>query len=102
MDVIFDQPALVEALGEVERRCWLFSNLPLDPVHRDWLRRRAWVRTVHGSTRIEGNTLSDLEVDRLLDGVAGRHCLERTPWRSWARDLLSNSSMISRLDRTWT
>lgn len=72
MDVIFDQPALVEALGEVERRCWLFSNLPLDPVHRDWLRRRAWVRTVHGSTRIEGNTLSDLEVDRLLDGVAGK------------------------------
>lgn len=27
------------------------------------------MRTVHGSTRIEGNTLSDLEVDRLLDGV---------------------------------
>ena len=27
----------------------------------------------------------------------GRHCLERTPWRSWARDLLSNSWMISRL-----
>jgi Fic family protein len=41
-------------------------------VHRDWLRQRAWVRTVHGSTRIEGNTLSDLEVERLLEGVGGR------------------------------
>ncbi len=69
MDVTFDQSILTEALDAVERRRWLFSNLPLDPVHRDWLRRRTWVRTVHGSTRIEGNTLSDLEVDRLLDGI---------------------------------
>jgi Fic family protein len=30
------------------------------------------VRTVHGSTRIEGNALSDLEVDRLLDGVGAK------------------------------
>ena len=69
VDVTFDRPSLTGALDAVERRRWLFANLPLDPVHRDWLRRRAWVRTVHGSTRIEGNTLSDLEVDRLLDGV---------------------------------
>lgn len=69
MHVTFDEPAVADALDAVERRRWLFANLPLDPVHRDWLRRRAWVRTVHGSTRIEGNTLSDLEVDRLLDGV---------------------------------
>jgi Fic family protein len=63
---------LQPALDELERRRWLFENLPLDPVHRDWLRQRAWVRTVHGSTRIEGNTLSDLEVERLLEGEAGR------------------------------
>lgn len=72
MDLHYDQPALTSALDDVERRRWLFANLPLDPTHRDWLRHRAWVRTVHGSTRIEGNTLSDLEVDRLLDGAAGR------------------------------
>lgn len=72
MEVTFEQSALAAQLDAVERRCWLFSHLPLDPVHRDWLRRRAWVRTVHGSTRIEGNTLSDLEVDRLLDGAAGK------------------------------
>lgn len=72
MDVTYDDPALSGALDAVERRRWLFANLPLDPVHRGWLRRRAWVRTVHGSTRIEGNTLSDLEVDRLLEGVGGK------------------------------
>lgn len=76
MEVTFDQQILTEALDAVERRRWLFANLPLDPVHRDWLRRRAWVRTVHGSTRIEGNTLSDLEVDRLLEG-AGVKALPR-------------------------
>jgi Fic family protein len=48
------------------------TSLQLDPVHRDWLHQRDWVRTVHGSTRIEGNSLSDLEVDRLLDGVGGK------------------------------
>lgn len=70
MDLHYHEAAVASAVADLERRCWLFANLPLDPLHRDWLRQRAWVRTVHGSTRIEGNTLSDLEVDRLLDGVA--------------------------------
>ena len=72
VEVHVDQAALTADLDGVERRCWLFSNLPLDPVHRDWLRQRAWVRTVHGSTRIEGNRLSDLDVDRLLDGIGSK------------------------------
>lgn len=72
MDLHYDQHALTSGLDQVERRRWLFANLPLDPTHRDRLRQRAWVRTVHGSTRIEGNTLSDLEVDRLLDGAGAR------------------------------
>jgi Fic family protein len=72
VDLTYDDQALSGALDAVERRRWLFANLPLDPVHREWLRRRAWVRSVHGSTRIEGNTLSDLEVDRLLAGVGGK------------------------------
>jgi Fic family protein len=71
LDVHYDGLALAAALDGLERRRWLFASLPLDPTHRDWLRRRAWVRSVHGSTRIEGNTLSDLEVDRLLGGVGG-------------------------------
>ena len=72
MDVHYDQAILAPALDAVERRRWLFANLPLDPMHERWIRQRAWVRTVHGSTRIEGNTLSDLEVDRLLDSLGGK------------------------------
>jgi Fic family protein len=71
MDAIFDQARLADALDAVDRRRWLFSNLPIDPVHRDWLQRRAWVRTVRGPTRMEGNTLSDLEVGRLVHGDGG-------------------------------
>jgi Fic family protein len=72
LDTRLDTASLRPALDGAERRRWLFENLPLDPVHRDWLRQRAWVRTVHGTTRIEGNTLSDLEVEQLLEGAAGR------------------------------
>lgn len=72
MDIRYRRADLEPALEAVERRRWLFENLPLDPLHRAWLRQRAWVRTVHSTTRIEGNTLSDLEVDRLLDGIGGK------------------------------
>ena len=72
LDTRLDTASLRPVLDEVERRRWLFEHLPLDPVHRDWLRQRAWVRTVHGTIRIEGNTLSDLEVERLLEGAPGR------------------------------
>lgn len=72
MDYRLDLAAVALALDGVERRCWLFDNLPLDPLHRDWLRERAWVRTVHGTTRIEGNTLNGLEVEQLLEGSTGR------------------------------
>jgi Fic family protein len=68
----FDIEAIRPGLGEVDLKCAIFENLPLDPLHREWIRRRAWVRTVHGTTRIEGNTLSDLEVEQLLDGRASR------------------------------
>lgn len=62
-----------ERLAELDQRRWLFTNMPLDPTHAQWLRRRAWVRTIHGTTRIEGNTLSDIEVEALLtDAAAGR------------------------------
>ncbi len=58
-------------LEELEQRRWLFANLPIDPTHAEWLRRRAWVRTIHGTTRIEGNALSDVEVEMLLASAAG-------------------------------
>jgi Fic family protein len=60
--------ALTKPLGELDQRRWLFDNLPIDPTHAEWLRRRAWVRTIHGTARIEGNTASDVEVEALLAG----------------------------------
>lgn len=56
--------AALDALGDLR---WLFANLALDARYRDWFRRRAWIRTIHGTTRIEGNSLSDLEVEEVLE-----------------------------------
>ncbi len=72
MDYRLDEPVLEARIAELGQRRWLFDNIPLDPTHAEWLRRRAWVRTIHGTTRIEGNTLSDIEVDELLSGGGGR------------------------------
>ncbi len=61
--------ALKETLAALEQRRRLFEHLPLDPQHAEWFRHRAWVRTVHGTTRIEGNSLNALEVEDLLLGA---------------------------------
>lgn len=58
--------ALSRSLAELERRRELFDHLVLDPLHAEWFRHRAWVRTIHGTTRIEGNTLNAFEVEELL------------------------------------
>lgn len=58
--------ALARPLTEVERRREIFEHIVIDPVHAEWFRHRAWVRTIHGTTRIEGNTLNMLEVEELL------------------------------------
>lgn len=60
--------SLAKPLAELDQRRWLFENLPIDPTHAEWLRQRAWVRTIHGTARIEGNTASDVEVETLLRG----------------------------------
>jgi Fic family protein len=77
MDFRLERDDLVQPLDALEERRRLFSHLPVDPTHADWLRRRAWVRTIHGTTRIEGNTLSDIEVDELLSGSTGRNLPRR-------------------------
>ena len=58
------------AVEELEQRRRIFDNLPLDPQHAEWFRHRAWVRTIHGTTRIEGNSLNALEVEDVLGGAA--------------------------------
>ncbi|HEY4659779.1 MAG TPA: hypothetical protein VIH11_09740, partial [Gemmatimonadaceae bacterium] len=68
MDYRLDERALAAGTERVERLRWLLDNLGLDPRYQEWFRHRAWVRTVHGTTRIEGNSLNDLEVEALLEG----------------------------------
>lgn len=58
-----------DPLKKLEDLRWLFDNLGLDPRYRDWFRHRAWIRTIHGTTRIEGNSLNDLQVEELLERV---------------------------------
>ena len=77
MDFRLQRDELAEPLDALNERRRLFRHLPVDPTHADWLRRRAWVRTIHGTTRIEGNTLSDIEVDELLSGSVGRNLPRR-------------------------
>lgn len=64
--------ALSRALGELERRREIFEHIVIDPIHADWFRHRAWVRTIHGTTRIEGNTLNMLEVEEVLANSRAR------------------------------
>lgn len=66
MDYVLESPTLITPLDELGRRRWLFENLPVDPLHAEWFRHRAWIRTIHGTTKIEGNTLNDLEVEEAL------------------------------------
>ena len=88
-----DQTAPSMPLAELEQRRWLFANLPIDPTHADWLRRRAWVRTIHGTTRIEGNTLSDLEVEGLLAGRSSAAISERE-----AREVIGTREALALAD----
>ncbi|HEX9268535.1 MAG TPA: Fic family protein [Candidatus Limnocylindria bacterium] len=67
MDYRLDRQATIGQLSELEDLRWLFANLGLDPRYREWFRHRAWVRTIHGTTRIEGNSLNDLEVEEVLE-----------------------------------
>jgi hypothetical protein len=84
---------LAGPLRDLDQRRWLFDNLPLDPTHATWLRQRAWVRTIHGTTRIEGNTLSDVEVEALLAGEGTSRVSERE-----AREIVGTREALSLAD----
>lgn len=89
MEYVLDRSVLESRLEALERRRWLFAHLPVDPAHLEWFRHRAWVRTVHGTTKIEGNSLTDLEVEDLLGGTS-----PRVPRREALEIIGSRSSLI--------
>ena len=53
------------ALGEARIRCEYISGVPLQPAIQKHLHRLYFAKGVHGTTAIEGNTLSEEEVQRL-------------------------------------
>ena len=81
MDYRLNETEIEGALDELERMRAAIERLPLAPSYEDWFRRRNWVRTIHGTTHIEGNTLNDEEVEEVLvegpgDNVSRRDGLE--------------------------
>jgi Fic family protein len=59
---------MVRDLGRISAAHALITNAPLLPRWEQGLHRRAVVRSVHHSTRLEGNTLTRREVRDLLNG----------------------------------
>jgi Fic family protein len=86
--------SLVKPLEELDQRRWLFNNLPIDPTHAEWLRQRTWIRTIHGTTRIEGNTLSDLDVEALLEGEGTTRISDRE-----AREIIGTRDALALADQ---
>ena len=72
MDYRLDPEPIGPALQDLQQRQLIFAHLPIDPLHAEWFRRRAWIRTIHGTTRIEGNSLNDQEVEELLTDPTNR------------------------------
>ncbi len=59
-------------MSEIDRRRSVFAELPIDAQHAEWIRRRTWVRTLSATTRIEGNSLNEIQVEELLNNVSIR------------------------------
>lgn len=60
-------PAMARALMEVGAARAVVEHLPIPPVAREELRRRARLRSTHFSTRIEGNRLTLAEAERVIE-----------------------------------
>lgn len=90
MDYGLNETAIEAKLAEMEDLRAAIAGLPLGPSYEDWFRRRSWVRTIHGTTHIEGNTLNDEEVEEVLvegpgDNVSRRDGLEIINTRTAAK-----------------
>jgi len=72
MDARWDRDTASLLLTELDRRSWVFGSLPLDERHAEWMRHRIWVRTLNATTRIEGSSLNEIQVEELLNDAAIR------------------------------
>ncbi len=60
-------PALLMLLGEVQSKIEQIASMPISPDEHEALKTVYFIRAVHGTTAIEGNTLSEAEVRELLE-----------------------------------
>ncbi len=58
--------SVVALLGEIHGKIECIQQMPISPTERERLRSLYLARAIHGTTAIEGNTLSEAEVLQLL------------------------------------
>ncbi len=61
-------PLIARCLMDIEAARAVVEHTPLTPAVRDELRRRARLRSTHYSTRIEGNRLTLVEAQQVIEG----------------------------------
>jgi len=86
--------SLAKPLDDLDQRCRLFNNLPIDPTHEEWLRQRAWIRHYSRHDTDRGNTLSDIEVEALLAGEGAAGISQKE-----AREIIGTREALSLADR---
>jgi Fic family protein len=59
-------PSIAAGLEYVEANAWLIENVLILPKHEAWIRRDVRVRRAAGTTRIEGASLNEAEVNDLV------------------------------------
>ena len=60
-------PSTNSMLDDIDRQRWLIENMLLMPKHEAWIRRDVQVRRASGTTRIEGASLDETAVSKLVD-----------------------------------
>ncbi len=81
-------PAMARMLKEIETARTVIAHVALPPAAQAELRRRARLRSTHYSTRIEGNRLTLLEAEQVIEGkratFAGRERDAREVRNYWS------------------
>ena len=72
-DYVMDLPDMLSSLVSIEARKEASMSLLLPPDWNDQLDRRNRIRSVHGSTALEGNPMSEEQVAALLADTAMAH-----------------------------
>jgi Fic family protein len=93
--IVRDNPRLWALLGECQSKCEHIAGVPLRPDVADKLHRLYLAKGTLATTAIEGNTLSEEEVMRVLDGT-----LKLPPSREYLK--LEIDNILKAYEQIWT